>query len=256
MVRGRLGRPHRGRQKWRSSNFDTFLPSLHSWPRPSHSRLPLSAPDAPAADRRFQRLDTFADVLANGELRPAAECMSRAILANAVVQQPAGDPGFVSSDRDLLTQFQQASQLGSTGVLAHNFLAGAQFSEIQPGQVIYLVYGDGRTSAFVVRDALRYQALQPMSPYSAFVDLADGRHFGTSELFVNIYGRRGALILQTCIEAEGVSTWGRLFVVAEPFHRRALQQYACTDCRDLPRAQRSRIPINPNSASPGASSAA
>jgi hypothetical protein len=147
-----------------------------------------------------------------------------------VVQQPTGDPGFVSSDADSLTQFQQASQLGSTGVLAHNFLSGAEFSEIQPGQIIYLVYGDGRTSTFVVRDSLQYRALQPSSPYSAFVDLADGRQLGASELFVSIYGRRGALILQTCIEAEGFSTWGRLFVVAEPFHRRALQQYACTNC--------------------------
>lgn len=182
------------------------------------------------SDLSLPTLDTFTDALANGDAHALRGVYVPGLLADAVVQQPAGDPGFVSSDRDLLTQFQQASQLGSTGVLAHNFLAGAQFAAIRPGQVIYLVYGDGRTSTFVVRDALRYQALQPMSAYSAFVDLADGRQLGASELFVSVYGRRGALILQTCIEAEGVSTWGRLFVVAEPFHRRALQQYACTNC--------------------------
>ena len=88
-----------------------------------------------------------------GDSRPARVYVP-GILANGVVQQPAGDPAFISSKRDLLTQFQQASQLGSTGVLAHNFLAGAQFSEIKPGQVIYLIYGDGRTAVFVVRDAL------------------------------------------------------------------------------------------------------
>jgi hypothetical protein len=179
---------------------------------------------APTNDRLLPTLDTFADALANGQAHDLRGVYVPGIMANAVIQQPAGDSGFVSSDRDLLTQFQQASQLGSTGVLAHNFLAGAQFSEIQPGQLIYLVYGDGRTSAFVVRDALRYRALQPTSAYGAFVDLADGRQVGASELFVSVYGRRGALILQTCIEAEGASTWGRLFVVAEPFHRRALQQ--------------------------------
>lgn len=185
---------------------------------------------AERTDRALPTLATFADALTNGDARALRGVYVPGILANAVVQQPAGDPGFVSSDRDLLTQFQQASQLGSTGVLAHNFLAGSEFSEIQPGRIIYLIYGDGRTSAFIVRDALRYQALQPMSAYSAFVDLADGRQLGASELFVGVYGRRGALVLQTCIEAEGISTWGRLFVVAEPFHRRALQQYACVNC--------------------------
>jgi hypothetical protein len=185
----------------------------------------------PSTDRSLPTLDTFADALTNGHAHALRGVYVPGILANAVVQQPAGDPGFVSSDQDLLTQFQRASQLGSTGVLAHNFLAGAQFSEIRPGQIIYLVYGDGRTSAFVVRDALRYRALQPQNSYGAFVDLADGRQLGASELFVSVYGRRGALILQTCIEAEGVSTWGRLFVVAEPFHRLALQQYACADCK-------------------------
>jgi hypothetical protein len=185
---------------------------------------------AKVADRPLPSLATFADALTNGDARVLRGVYVPGILANAVVQQPAGDPGYVSSDQELLTQFEQASQLGSTGVLAHNFLAGAQFAEMQPGQFIYLVYGDGRTSAFVVRDALRYQALQPMSAYSAFVDLADGRQLGVSDLFVSVYGRPGAVILQTCIEAEGVSTWGRLFVVAEPFHRRAIQQYACTNC--------------------------
>ena len=190
----------------------------------------VRAASAKVTDRPLPSLATFAETLTNGESHALRGVYVPGVLAHQVVQQPAGDPGFVSSDRDLLTQFQQASQLGSTGVLAHNFLAGAQFSEIQPGQLIYLVYGDGHTSAFVVRDALRYQALQPTSAYSAFVDLADGRQLGASELFVSVYGRRGALVLQTCIEAEGISTWGRLFVVAEPFHRRALQQYACATC--------------------------
>jgi hypothetical protein len=185
---------------------------------------------APATDRGLPTLDSFADALTNGDAHALRGVYVPGILANAVVQQPAGDPGFVSLDGELLTQFQRASQLGSTGVLAHNLLAGAPFSELQPGQVIYLVYGDGRTSAFVVRESLRYQALQSLSVNSTFVDLADGRQLGASELFVSVYGRRGALVLQTCIEAEGVSSWGRLFVVASPIQRRALQQYACANC--------------------------
>lgn len=179
---------------------------------------------ARAADRPLPSLDTFADALANGDAHVLRGVYIAGLLANPVVQQPVGDPGFVSSDRDQLTQFQQASELGSTGVLAHNFLAGGQFANIHPGRIIHLVYGDGRTSSFIVRDVMRYQALQPKSSYSAFVDLEDGRQVGASELFIHVYGRPGALVLQTCIEAQGLSTWGRLFVVAEPIHRRALQQ--------------------------------
>jgi hypothetical protein len=41
-----------------------------------------------------------------------------------------------------------------------------------------------------------------------------------------IYGRRGDLVLQTCIEAQGIDTWGRLFVIAEPVALRQTRRLA------------------------------
>lgn len=185
---------------------------------------PASVVSALEARDPLPGLDSFTTSLIDGQADVLRGVYIPGVLANAVVQQPEGYPDFVSADRDLLTHFDQASQLGSTGILAHNFLAGSRFSEILPGQMIYLIYGDGRTSAYVVREILRYQALQPASTYSEFIDLTNGRQLDTAELFAAIYGRRGALILQTCIEYQGLSTWGRLFLVAEPVYRRGFLQ--------------------------------
>lgn len=139
------------------------------------------------------------------------------ILMDDVVQQPGRDATYVSSDPDVLTQFDAANSVGSTGLLAHNYLAGARFSLLDRGQMIYLVYGNGRMAAYVVTQALQYQALQPESPYSNFVNLSNGHTMSASDVFTAVYGRPGDVILQTCIDADGNPSWGRLFVVAEPF---------------------------------------
>ncbi len=70
-----------------------------------------------------------------------------------------------------LTQFRMASNYGNVGLLAHNHLSGKLFSDIAVGQEIRLVYGDGSVEYFVVTEVLRYQALQPNSPWSNFRDL-------------------------------------------------------------------------------------
>ncbi|MFH1184927.1 MAG: hypothetical protein V1755_07795, partial [Chloroflexota bacterium] len=117
---------------------------------------------------------------------------------------------------NVLTQFGKASQRGSTGLLAHNYLAGAQFALIEMGQPIYLIRGDGRKTSFVVTDIFRFQALQPNSVDSEFIDLASGAQMSAATLFSRMYSRHGAVVLQTCIASDGIRTWGRLFVIAAP----------------------------------------
>jgi hypothetical protein len=133
-----------------------------------------------------------------------------------VVQQPTGDPTFVTPRQGFLTQFSSALSAGSTGLLAHNFLAGANFSLLENDQVIYLIYGAGGVHPYSVTGVYRFRATQPGSVYSDFVDLSGGARSSASTILARMYGRRGALVLQTCIAAEGSPTWGRLFVVAEP----------------------------------------
>lgn len=137
-------------------------------------------------------------------------------MAFPVAYQPAGDPGFVSAKAGTLTLFSLAGAYGSTGLLAHNHLAGAQFFQIQPGQALTLVFGDGSTREYRVIRTWSVQALAPDSPYSDFVDLTSGETLSATELFMRTFGQAGSLVLQTCIDRDGMASWGRYFVIAQP----------------------------------------
>jgi hypothetical protein len=138
------------------------------------------------------------------------------ILAHRVVQQPAGNHEFVSPWENIVTQFDLASRLGSTGLIAHNYLAGKAFALLQPGQEIDLVYGDGHISVYIVSEVLQYQALVAASTSSAFMDITDKSIRTAADLFGEVYNRSGMLVLQTCIAAENNPSWGRLFIIAVP----------------------------------------
>jgi hypothetical protein len=161
-------------------------------------------------------LDVFIKGIKNGQADQLRGLYIPNILAARVVQQPTGMYGFVSNSQNVLTQFGLASKFGSTGLLAHNDLAGQSFAYLHEGQEFRLVYGDGRTTTFVVSKVLQYQALQPNSTSSSFVDLENDSILSTAELFTTIYDRPGQVVLQTCINAQDNPTWGRLFIIAEP----------------------------------------
>jgi len=138
------------------------------------------------------------------------------VLALPVVQQPSGNAGYVSSNDAQTTQFAMASKFGNVGLLAHNYLAGKFFSQLSVGQEVRLVYGDGRVEYFVVTEILRYQALQPNSQWSSFRNLDDSTTLTSEQMFKRVYSGKQHVTFQTCIEAEGNLSWGRLFVVAVP----------------------------------------
>ncbi|HEX8992635.1 MAG TPA: hypothetical protein VF784_13235 [Anaerolineales bacterium] len=184
--------------------------------------LPASAhADTALPDTTLPTLTTFTSWLSNGQAGLLRGVYVPGILADGVVQQPAGRGDYVSPRQGYVTQFGAASALGSTGLLAHNYLAGATFSLMQAGQLVYLVYGDGKTVTFMVTQRLQYQALQPNSPYSNFIDPGSHRSMTASQVFSTAYGHPGAVVFQTCIAANGVDSWGRLFVIAEPYTYRA-----------------------------------
>ena len=64
-------------------------------------------------------------------------------LALKIIQQPEDNAAFVSTLPDILTQFRMASSYHTVSLLAHNYLAGAQFFNLQLNQQIILVLGDG-----------------------------------------------------------------------------------------------------------------
>ena len=138
------------------------------------------------------------------------------VLAIPIVQQPLGHPGFVSQNDNEITQFRMAAEVGNVGLLAHNFLSGTSFTGLAPGQEVRLIYGDGQVEYFTVVEVLQYQALQPYSPTSQFRDLENDVTITAEELFRKVYRGERHVTFQTCIEAEGNSSWGRLFIIAQP----------------------------------------
>jgi len=162
-------------------------------------------------------LDTWVSPRKAGQAAVVLGIYIPELLTAPVVQQPSQDREFISTEKNTLTQFGLASKFGSIGLLAHNYLAGASFSQLKPGQKFYLIYGDGSMSAFVVTEILRYQALNPNSTSSRFVDLENNRLLTARDLFAKVYKRRGQVIFQTCIAAGEEPSWGRLFIISEPF---------------------------------------
>lgn len=133
-----------------------------------------------------------------------------------VIQQPQDKPYFVSSERDLVTEFSLPKKYGNIGLVAHNDLAGNLFSRLNVGQQIHVTYQDGHTDQYTVNAIYRYRALEPTKTESQFVDLASEKVYSASEVFVQMYTGESHLTLQTCIYADGDKSWGRLFVIAIP----------------------------------------
>lgn len=133
-------------------------------------------------------------------------------LALRVVQQAS--TYSVSSLANTVTQFGLAENFGSIGLLAHNYLSGSNFTKLDPGTNIILIYGDGSTTKYQVEKIKKYQALSPDELYSDFVNLDNpsGKLSG-DQVIKETYGT-GELVLQTCIENNGNLTWGRLFIIA------------------------------------------
>lgn len=160
-------------------------------------------------------LEQFAAYLKNSDDNQLVGVFATNILAARIVQQSSDN--YVSSLSNTLTQFRLANKYGSIGLLAHNYLSGSNFTDLESGTEIFLIYGDGSTRKFKIISINKYQALSPNDPYSDFINLDyPGITLSSSDLFNETFGQSGLLILQTCISKNGLSSWGRLFVIASP----------------------------------------
>jgi hypothetical protein len=165
----------------------------------------------------YRSLSDFIGAIASGNPDQVVGVFVTGVMAQQVVRQPKSNPGYVSSQPNAVTQFSIASKYGSLGFLAHNYLSGVRFFELERNDIIFVIYGDGRTRRFRINEIRRFQALTPDSPYSDFLDLENGNALLSAEdLFFQTYGQSEHVIFQTCIENNGKQTWGRLFVMAEP----------------------------------------
>jgi hypothetical protein len=191
----------------------TFLITLFTAFRPSGGALALTGP---AGGRILPSLNEFIGQISDGQAGIVRGVYIPGILAAPVIQQPAGSNDFVSPWQNVITQFGLASRWGSTGLLAHNYLAGEAFEALRNGQEIDLVDGSGSISTFRVAEILRFQALESDGTATRFLDIQSGRTYSSADLFSRLYSQPGRVVFQTCIQAKGNPSWGRLFVIAIP----------------------------------------
>lgn len=179
--------------------------------------------------RTIPSLDTsveaFIDSVVNGNKDQVVGVYIDDVLALPVGQQPRNDAGFVTRRAGEITQFNMAEQYGTIGLLAHNDLAGAEFSDIPMDQSVAVIYGDGRLEYYTTKSVEKYQALSPTNTFSEFINL-DGSNarITAGDLFSHVYGTGDRLVFQTCIEANGNGSWGRMFIIAEPAPKKTQPQ--------------------------------
>jgi hypothetical protein len=178
--------------------------------------VPLASQPQPI-ERYVPGFTDFLFSLRKGNKRQIAGVYVPGTLALPVIQQPAGNPGYVSTKEGVVTHFGLAERYGTTGFLAHNNLSGALFFNLQIGQNVVVVYGDGSFKRYVIQEIREYQATAPKSPYSDFIDLKNtGVRLSSSDLFYQIYSQRDQVVFQTCIGKDGNLSWGRFFGIAVP----------------------------------------
>jgi len=166
---------------------------------------------------RYPRISEFTQEIENGDTSPPRSVILEDSLVLPIVQQPRGKPNYVSANKGEVTQFYSAAKYGNIGLLAHNFLSGKSFSHLAIGQRVRIEYTNGNTESFIITEILRYQALQPKDPLSSFQNLNNRDEVLTApEMFQRVYAGTHHITFQTCIAKNGISSWGRLFVVAIP----------------------------------------
>ncbi|MHC1740966.1 MAG: hypothetical protein AB9897_07635 [Anaerolineaceae bacterium] len=159
----------------------------------------------------------FSANITNGNSSQLVGVYVNDLFALPVISQPETNPAFVSLEKEKITQFSMATKYGSIGLVAHNTLAGKHFFDLEAGDSISLIYGDGHQVVYLVNKIYQLKALSPYSPYSKFVDPENPQQVLSVEtVFTTFYSVKDRLVFQTCISKDNVDSWGRLFVVADP----------------------------------------
>jgi hypothetical protein len=154
----------------------------------------------------------------NGQNKAVRGIYVPGFLALPVVQQPSGNAGFVSEKPGTVTQFQLAARYNVLGLLAHNYLSGRDFYRLREGLQVMVVRGDSTIDRYRITGVHEFQKLTPGSNWSHYTDLNSGERLTTYQVFNQFYQGEHHLTFQTCLERNGLETWGLRFVVAEPIN--------------------------------------
>ncbi|RPI78370.1 MAG: hypothetical protein EHM41_25155 [Chloroflexi bacterium] len=141
-----------------------------------------------------------------------------------ILQQPENDAMFVSTEDGTTTLFSSAAKQGITGLLAHNYLSGLLFYNLQAGEEIRIVYGNGTYRRYVIEGVYSFQRMNFDTLSGDFIDLATNERMSSNDVFARFYSGSEHVTLQTCLERDGKSNWGLIFVVAWPMGEGVVSQ--------------------------------
>ncbi len=189
-----------------TTTYQVYLPVVSSGAVPSS---PQAAPALPS-------FESFVAQVSNGQAGAVRGVYVPGVLAHVVEQQPSGNANHITFQNDAVSQYQVAAAYDVVGLLAHNYLAGADFFDLAVGQEVRVVFGDGTHTAYRVDAIRRYEALDPHNPYSDFRDLETDAVVNSLDVFMQVYTGPHHVTFQTCIARNGNAFWGRLFVTATP----------------------------------------
>jgi hypothetical protein len=175
-----------------------------------------ATPGSSAVERALPSLEEFVRQVSDGREGILTGVYVAGVMALKVLQQPDGDSGFISAEDGTVTQFQSSTFYGVVGLLAHNFLSGRYFQELNPGREVMLIYGDGSLENYRIIGIANFERLTQGDLRSNFRNLATDAEWTVDEVFNQFYTGDHHLTLQTCIEKDGVWNWGVQFIVAEP----------------------------------------
>ena len=120
------------------------------------------------------------------------------------------------SSGGVVGQYAEAKKRNNVGLIAHNYLAGANFFILGFGDEVIVTYSDGTTQTFVVKNIKKFQATDPYNYGKPFIqNNGKGSQVNTRNVFNKVY-KAGGLTFQTCIAKDGIDTWGLMFVIAVP----------------------------------------
>lgn len=181
--------------------------------------LPLVINDAvqaesPSTGGDMLTLDQFIDQVRSGHGDWSGVYVTEKF-AYTIVQQPVNKYEFVSSQPKEVTQFMLTDPQ-VVGLLAHNHLAGQAFFDLETGDTVYLVSGIGEIRKYQVADSVSMRVISPNSSTTLYEDLENGELLDAAKVFSRFYMGESQLTFQTCIQYNGNSSWGRLFITAIP----------------------------------------
>jgi hypothetical protein len=176
------------------------------------SQVPVEA----MSGKTIPSFSDFVATVSDGQSGVVTGVYVTGMIANKVVQQFDNVPGYVSAIEGVVTQFRMSIPYGVIGLLAHNNLAGKNFANLQQGQEVRIIYGDGSVSSYIIKDIKRYKANDPQSSVSNFTDLNTGMVYTSAQIFSIYYQSGSQVTFQTCIPQGGDLSWGRLFITAIP----------------------------------------